>query len=517
MRSSSPPLPLRSSSETRRSQRAHSRAGSTESGALPIEHFAGLAPPEGVLAAREADVEAYVALSRRVTSTRGAPRGESGDEEELEGDSSEKKVDSRAEDEEADTGTPLEEAWTYPDGGLRAWGVVFGVWCLSASQLGYGLVFGVLLEDLEERLHQTPATLNFIQGLTNFGMNAVSFVAGRLGDRYGFKRCIGIGCVLSILSLVGSALSYKSLIGLFLVQGAMLGLAQGIGMSLFMAVPSQWFLHKRGLATGLAMSGSGIGGAIASLILRGTIKLGYRNALLIYTGCNAVAYIIGFILIEERHPPLRPGERRVPKNWLPTGVWTDGRFYSLMGSVAVAVFGYLTPFYFITALTTQQCPEYADNSLLLASPLIVGAALSGIGRVMGGFIADRIGPVNTLISSFFLGGVLQLAIWPRMHSFATIMTFACLYGWFGSWFVPLLAPACAQIFGTKGLATMVGFGVLCNAPGQFLGGSIAGWVLGAAGGNYGTVGYYSGTVMLSGAFILLYARFKGQGKLWAKY
>ncbi|BGP38072.1 hypothetical protein JCM10449v2_001999 [Rhodotorula kratochvilovae] len=379
------------------------------------------------------------------------------------------------------------------------------------------MIFGVLLEDLEERLNQTPATLNFIQGLTNFGMNAVSFVAGRLGDRYGFKRCIGVGCVLSILSLVGSALSYKSLIGLFLVQGVLLGLSQGIGMSLFMAVPSQWFLRRRGLATGLAMSGSGIGAAIASLIIRATIKLGYRNALLIYTGCNAVAYLIGFVLIEERRPPLKPGERRVPKNWLPKGVWTDGRFYSLMGSVAVAVFGYLTPFYFITALTTQECPEYAGNSLLLAAPLIVGSALSGLGRVMGGFIADRIGPVNTLISSFFLGGLFQLAIWPRMHSFGAIMGFACLYGWFGSWFVPLLAPACAQIFGTKGLATIVGFGILCNAPGQFLGGSISGWVLAAAGGNYGTVGYYSGSVMISGAFILLYARFKGRRELWAKY
>jgi len=68
-----------------------------------------------------------------------------------------------------------------------------------------------------------------------------------------------------------------------------------------------------------------------------------------------------------------------------------------------------------------------------------------------------------------------------MNSFGAIMAFACLYGWFGSCasrpidvhvplregqpadlvlpplaragFVSLLAPSCAQLFGTKGLAT----------------------------------------------------------------
>jgi len=67
-----------------------------------------------------------------------------------------------------------------------------------------------------------------------------------------------------------------------------------------------------------------------------------RNLLTqIYTACNVVAYVLGFTLIQERHPPLKPGERRVPKNWLPKGVWRDGRFYSLMASVFIGVWGYL--------------------------------------------------------------------------------------------------------------------------------------------------------------------------------
>lgn len=120
----------------------------------------------------------------------------------------------------------------------------------------------------------------------------------------------------------------------------------------------QWFLKKRGLATGIALSGSGFGGGIASLLLRGILpSLGYRNALLVrfslslvptyieraldwkfyyllhgqvYAGINAVVWIAACFLLEMRTAPLRPGETRLPKNWLPLGVWSDVAFYSLV-------------------------------------------------------------------------------------------------------------------------------------------------------------------------------------------
>ncbi|GAA6001046.1 hypothetical protein JCM10207_007387 [Rhodosporidiobolus poonsookiae] len=380
------------------------------------------------------------------------------------------------------------------------------------------MAWGVLLQDLEKRMPEYPAsTLNFISSLCNTGMNITAFFAGRAGDKFGFKRVIAAGAAMNFLCLIFSALCFNNLPGLFIIQGALLGCSQGLGMPLFMAISSQWFLKRRGLATGLATSGSGIGGGITSLILRGTITLGYRNAMLIYAGTSAVAFVVGFVCLTERHPPLKPGETRVAKNWLPSGVWSDGKFWSLMGSLGVAVFGFLCPFYFITALTKANCPQYDPDSLILAAPLIVGSIVSGFGRIFSGVVADVIGPVNTLFCSFFFGGLFQIAIWPHMHSFGLIMAFACLYGFVGSWFVSMLPPASAQLFGTKGLATIVGFGVLCNTPGQFIGGPIGGWVLSAAGNDYGMVAYYAGSVQLLGAVILLYARFKGNPKLWARY
>ncbi|GAA5866030.1 hypothetical protein JCM8547_002920 [Rhodosporidiobolus lusitaniae] len=482
----------------------------TTAGVSTTRHFAGLTSAAGIVGAREGDVKAYV--------ERGEEAEEEGEGEKVSAETVKTRESGGVEGEDEKGGGLGEgEGWTYPDGGLRAWLVVFGAFIFCCSQLGYGMVWGVLLQDLERRFSTPAATLNWLQGLTNLMMNITAFFAGRIGDKFGFRRTIAVGSVATFLSLIASGLLHNSLPGLFVMQGFVLGVAQGVGMALFLAVPSQWFLKRRGLATGLATSGSGTGGGLGSLILRGTIKLGYRNALLIYAGINGCAFLVGWLCIAERHPPLKPGEARASKRWMPQGVWTDGAFWSLMGSIGVGVFGYLCPFYFITALTKLRCPQYDGNSLVVASPLIVGSVVSGVGRIFCGLVADRIGPVNTLFSSFFLGGLFQLTIWPHMTSLGSIMAFACLYGFIGSWFIPMLPPSAAQLFGTKGLATIVGFGMLCNAPGQFVGGSLGGYVLAAANNDYNIIGYYAGSAQMAGALILLWARFKGNPRWIARY
>ena len=54
----------------------------------------------------------------------------------------------------------------------------------------------------------------------------------------------------------------------FLFQGFLQGIVNGLQLPLIMSLPSQWILRRRGLATGLAVSGAGIGGAVVSVVMR---------------------------------------------------------------------------------------------------------------------------------------------------------------------------------------------------------------------------------------------------------
>ena len=163
----------------------------------------------------------------------------------------------------------------------------------------------------------TPlSVLSLVAGTANFTTTAFSFVAGRLGDKFGYKKMIMIGSVISVAALIGAAFS-TSLVSLFIFQGFFVGLGAGCSFPLVIALPSQWFLKRRGLATGIAISGSGFGGAIMAIAMRALItRVGARYTLLFYAGFHGIAWSLAwYYLLEVREPPLRKGEQRIPKNW----------------------------------------------------------------------------------------------------------------------------------------------------------------------------------------------------------
>lgn len=53
----------------------------------------------------------------------------------------------------------------------------------------------------------------------------------------------------------------------------------------------------------------------------------------------------------------------------------------MMGAIFVGIFGYLTPYYFLTSYTTLKCPDLEASSITPALPLVAANLLSGTGRV----------------------------------------------------------------------------------------------------------------------------------------
>ncbi|KAJ6464040.1 major facilitator superfamily domain-containing protein [Mycena sanguinolenta] len=403
--------------------------------------------------------------------------------------------------------------WTYPDGGLRAWLVVLGCFIMAATCMGWGLVWGVFQDYYHtNKFAGTPlSSLSLVGGLFAFSMNCAAYLFGGIGDRYGYKRMIALSALLSYLCLLASAF-VTELYQVFLFQGCLLGFSMGIAMPLYMALPSQWFFNRRGLATGIAVAGSGIGGGVDSLIVRSLLSnLGYRNTILAYSSACAILWTVAWFMLAERRPP---GFKDIQKRWLPHNIGPV--FYSIALSVFVGVFGYLSPFYFITTYVKSQVPSLDPASILVVVPLVVMNMCGGIGRIVAGRFADRFGPINMFFTSFFFGGLSQIFIWTFAQSYATVIVFSVVYGLVGCWFLNLLPVVCAQLFGLNDLATITGFMVLANSPGQLAGASIGGAVFSSSGGNWHAVSLYSGCVMLFGSSFVLYARFSHDKRIWAK-
>lgn len=164
--------------------------------------------------------------------------------------------------------------------------------------------------------------------------------------------------------------------------------------------------------------------------MRGLLpEVGYRNTVLIYAGMNAAICMAGWFLMTPRLQPLKEGQRRFPKNWLPKGIWGSPTWWSWLSSIAIGIFGYLvrrsrclgdvhgqngrqfararrrsspssetavfsppegsadtttfiqTPYFYLTAYTTLKCPQLDPNSIQPAIPLVISNYTSGMGRV----------------------------------------------------------------------------------------------------------------------------------------
>lgn len=90
---------------------------------------------------------------------------------------------------------------------------------------------------------------------------------------------------------------------------------------------------------------------------------------------------------------------------------------------------------------------------------------AAIGRILVGFGADYMGPVNTLMLSILISGLAQVFIWDFASGLPSIIVFAVLYGFWGGVVISLLPPAAAQLFGHKQLANLSGLLILSNLPG----------------------------------------------------
>ncbi|KAJ3981579.1 major facilitator superfamily domain-containing protein [Lentinula detonsa] len=419
----------------------------------------------------------------------------------------------KADTESATTLIALEES--YPEGGLRAWLVVLGCFLYACTVFGWGLNWGVLQDYYHTTMfpNTSLSVLGTIVGLANFvSMNLLHAQCISMNNGEFQQKMIAISCFLAYLCLLASAFVTK-VYQLFLFQGCLLGLSQGIGMPLYFSLCSQWFLKKRGLATGIAVSGSGIGGGIETLIMRQLIsRIGYRNTILTFSSLHAVIWIFAWFLLKERLPPgTNPTAKKL---WLPKKI--TGSFWSVALSMFFGVFGYLPPYYLSTTYTRQMVPGLSASSLLATVPLIAMNFCLGIGRISAGRLADIFGPINMFFCSFFVGGLLQMVFWTFARTYTAIIIFSILNGLVGSWFMSLLPVVCARLFGVEGLSTITGFMILANSPGQFVGTTIAASVLSTSGNNWKAVSVYSGSMQIIGALSILYARFHRERRVFVK-
>ncbi|OKO99214.1 hypothetical protein PENSUB_8601 [Penicillium subrubescens] len=114
---------------------------------------------------------------------------------------------------------------------------------------------------------------------------------GRIFDTYGPAPVLYPCSVICVFSLCMTSLAHEYY-QIFLAQGLLFGIGVGGLFSAGILCVGQWFVRRRGLATGIASTGSSVGGVICPIFMdRVMEKKGFAGA------TRYVALLMGVLLV----------------------------------------------------------------------------------------------------------------------------------------------------------------------------------------------------------------------------
>ena len=159
----------------------------------------------------------------------------------------------------------------------------------------------VLFKEISEELRLNLVQIGTVWGIVPLGSVVFLFVGGVLCDRFGVKRAMGVACLLA-----GAAGAMRGLSGGFtsLVAFSFLfGIVASIIPVGVMKACRIWFTSRQlGFATGVIVTGGGIGAAIGSMMSATVLSPllgGWRNVMFLYGAISVALGIIWLLTIKE--------------------------------------------------------------------------------------------------------------------------------------------------------------------------------------------------------------------------
>ncbi|ORZ32973.1 major facilitator superfamily domain-containing protein, partial [Catenaria anguillulae PL171] len=413
--------------------------------------------------------------------------------------------------------TDDEEPEEYPgqvDGGLTAWLVVLSSFLTHVGAFGLQYSYGVFQAWYSDTPYDplppgTPKWLiSLIGTLGPCSMFIAGLFAGRWAERHGFRPTMFAGAIVLTAGMVLASFATEAW-HLALTQGVMYGIGSALLYFPAVALPTQWWVKRRAFAVGLAVAGSGVGGLVYAQVVAALLPaVGARWTLRIMGLASGVLLALAAALAETRLP-----RRKVSGPIIDTTMLRNPKFTPMLVGAVLTPFGFLLPYYYLPTYVVQ----IAGLPLSFATTLLtVLNALSIVGRVSMGYLADRAGNINSFIASVMLAGVGMFVFWGFAGSSqAMLIVFVALFGFTAGGFISLMPTVAAQLYGVATLPSILGLLYAATAAGNLAGNPIAGALILAIEGSealpsksYALAIGFASFMMIAGTMGTVYLRFR---------
>lgn len=290
------------------------------------------------------------------------------------------------------------------------WGILaaatISMMLIGLYQYSWTLFVGPIGSELKATSVAVQLTFTIFTTVSTFAQP----IAGIRADRRGPLLLNILGGIISGIGWIAS--SYTTNIETLYLTYGIGSLGVGIIYATAVGTASRWFPDRRGLATGLTAFGFGSGAAIMNPVISWIIGTqGFRTAFLSTGTIMLLALtILGFI---SRYP--NPG-------WTPNSMKEGTKRTRNLNSFKPLDMVRTTSWWLIYAafiltsqtglLITSQVVSLGDSFKLARDTILLATILfpisNSLGRIVGGYVSDRLGRQVAMVSFFAIQGLLSL-------------------------------------------------------------------------------------------------------------
>ena len=383
-------------------------------------------------------------------------------------------------------------------------------------RFAFGIFYVAILADTGWQRAETA--LIFSTAMLSYSLTIV--LSGYLFDRFGPRVLFPAASVLLGLGLFLCS-TIETIWEFYTYYGVLVGVSFSmLGFPTHMAVVPRWFQRKRGLASGLALSGIGFG-SLSIVWLSDTLieQVGWRTTYQIY-GIAVIAILVPLNLILHRHSPQAIGQNTdgdpssadtansSPHDsgvTLPQAMKTPV-FWLLLA--AVSMIGFVT-----MTLVVHQTRLSMDFGYAMATAAfffgLIGMIRS-LGQMTWGALSDRFGrnPIFLVVTVMSVAGVAVLYLTQHTPHVVYLSLFTVLLGFGFMGVSPVYASIVSEMFQGRHLGKILGVLDIGFGLGAFSGPLLAGYLFDSYGNYDITLILLVVAMCFSGAMMSLTSRFQ---------